>query len=121
MDDETRILDSLEELLASAGYSALLFSSAGAFLAANGFQQVDCLISDIGMPAMTGWNLLQIARTEHPEFPVILITAREEGLSRASIEDAGARYLFRKPFDGPELLAALQAILLPGKDSPKQS
>lgn len=78
MDDDSRILESLDELLASAGYKVLLFSSAEAFLAANGFHQVDCLISDIGMPAMKGWNLLKLAQTMDAKFPVILITAREE-------------------------------------------
>lgn len=115
VDDDTRILDSLDELLASAGYDVLLFSSAGDFVAASGFQLADCLISDICMPTMTGWNLLQIAQAEHTGFPVILISGREEELSRTSRGRAASGYFFGKPFDGPELLAALEAILTAGK------
>ena len=54
VDDDPRVLESFEELLASGGHKALLFPSAEAFIDANGFQEVDCLISDIGMPGMSG-------------------------------------------------------------------
>jgi DNA-binding response OmpR family regulator len=111
IDDDPRVLESVEELLASCGYKVLPFPSVEAFIGANGFQQVDCVISDIGMPGMTGWELLQIARTEHPDLPVILITARDEEYRRAPVKGKGARYLFRKPFDAKELLAALDTIL----------
>jgi DNA-binding response OmpR family regulator len=114
IDDDPRILESLEELLASGGYRVLLFCSAEAFLEANGFQQVDCLVSDIGMPGMSGWELLQIARTDCPNLPVILITARdEEHACRLLAARRGARRLFRKPFDGRLFLATLDAILRP--------
>ena len=115
VDDDPRLLESLEELLASGGYQVLLFSSAAAFIGSQGFQQVDCLISDIGMPGMNGWELLEIARTRRPELPVILITARDEEYARGSIKGKGARHLFRKPFDGRELLGALATILKPGE------
>jgi FixJ family two-component response regulator len=75
VDDDPRVLESFEELLAAGGYESLLFDSAEAFLDANGFEKVDCLISDIGMPAMSGWDLLRIVRTELPSLPVILIRA----------------------------------------------
>lgn len=119
VDDDPRVLESLEELLAAGGHKALLFASAEDFLNANGFQQVDCLITDIGMPTMTGWELLQIARTEYPGLPVILLTGREEEQTSASFLERGARYFFRKPFDGRELLAALDAVLCPGPSAAK--
>jgi CheY-like chemotaxis protein len=115
VDDDPLVLESFKELLASGGYQVLAFPSAEAFLGAAEFQQVDCLISDIGMPKMNGWELLQIARTEYPQLPVILITARDEELSREAIESKGARLLFRKPFDGGKLLNALNVILRPDK------
>lgn len=113
VDDDPRVLESFEELLASGGYRVLLFLSAQAFLNANGFQQVDCLISDIGMPVISGWELLEMSRTAYPDLPVLLITARDEEHLPVSVEGGGARRLFRKPFDGKELLATLDVILQP--------
>jgi CheY-like chemotaxis protein len=121
VDDDLRILESCEELLASGGYEVLPFASAEAFIDSDGFQQVDCLISDIGMPAMNGWELLQIAHTQYPDLPVILITARDGEYTRAALEAKGARRLFRKPFDGSEVLAALETILGPGQFPPQKS
>ena len=117
VDDDPRIRESFEELLASGGYQSILFASAEAFLDSNGFQHVACLISDIGMPAMSGWELLQLAQTNYPDFPVILITAQDpEDPLKGHLAKA-ARYLFRKPFDGHALLTALDAILRPSPNS----
>lgn len=117
VEDDPLVLESLEELLSSGGYKARLFASAEAFLDSAG--QVDCLISDIGLPAMNGWELLKIVRGEYPELPVILITARDEEHQREAIEGKGARRLFRKPFDGRELLNVLEEILKPGETQPR--
>ena len=111
VDDDPRVLESMGELLAAGGYDVLLFSSPEAFLDSNGLDRVDCLISDIGMPAMTGWELLKIARAHQRQLPVILITARDEEYTVATSEARGARHLFRKPFNGKELLNALETIL----------
>jgi DNA-binding response OmpR family regulator len=116
VEDDSRVLESLEELLASGGYRVLLFSSAESFIEANGFQKVDCLISDVGLPGMSGCDLLQIARADHPNLPVILITARdEEPASRLLAGWSGARRIFRKPFDGAMLVATVQDLVRPAK------
>ena len=113
VDDDPRVLESIEELLVSSGYTVLPFPSAESFLDANGFQRVQCLISDIGMPVMSGWDLLDIARAQSSPVPVILITARDEEVLDTTMAARGARHLFRKPFDGRELLAALDSVLRP--------
>lgn len=110
VDDDTSVRQSLEELLASGGYHALLYSSAREFLDSGGFQRVDCLITDLAMPAITGWDLLRMARTDHRELPVILITAEDQVAPWGTLESDGVRFSFRKPFDGRALLAALDSI-----------
>ena len=57
VDDDRRILESLEMLLASADYDVRLFSSATALLESGGLREIDCLISDVGMPVMDGFEL----------------------------------------------------------------
>jgi len=111
VDDDPHVLESIEELLASAGYTVLPFLSPESFLDAKGFQRVDCLISDISMPVMSGWDLLEAAQAQPSPIPVILITARDEEIVGKTKAAKGARYLFRKPFDGRELLAALESVL----------
>jgi FixJ family two-component response regulator len=56
-DDDPRVLESLGELLESAGYSVRLFNSADAFLRADAVNEIDALISDIRMPGVDGIEL----------------------------------------------------------------
>jgi FixJ family two-component response regulator len=106
VDDDPRLLESLENLLESAGYGARTFSSAKALLDA-GLSDLDCLITDIGMPAMDGFELHDLVKKARPDLPVFLITGRHEigDQHRASAKDISG--FFRKPFNGPDLLAAI--------------
>ncbi|WP_132559072.1 response regulator [Rhizobium sullae] len=104
VDDDPRVLESLEELLESAGYVARSFSSAGS-LFASGLSGVDVLITDIGMPGMDGFELRDLVREAHPDLPVFLITGRHEIADQGRAQ--GISGFFRKPFDGRVLLAAI--------------
>lgn len=62
------------------------------------------------MPSMSGWELLHIVQSQRPDLPVILMTARDEEHSRGLIESQQARFLFRKPVDGRDIVGALNSI-----------
>ena len=111
VDDDQRILESVELLLESADYDVRLFSSARALLESGGLREIDCLISDVGMPVMDGFELLQRVRAARPELPVILISGRSDALARAAVGGGAGYRLFRKPFEGRELLAAVRGAL----------
>ena len=110
VDDDYRVLESLEDLLESAGYNVRLFASAKQFLD-TAITEVDCVISDIGMPDADGFILQQIIRNSRPTLPVILITARHEFATAEHAAVRGGRRLFEKPFDTRELLAAVGSEL----------
>jgi CheY-like chemotaxis protein len=107
VDDDPGVLRSLEYLLESADYSALLFASGSELLNSGRLQQIDCLISDLEMPGMDGYELLRMVRAARPNLPVILITAYPETLSRLSAPGITQYLCFSKPFQGPDLLAAV--------------
>jgi len=107
VDDDPRILESLEELLESAGYQVRLHSS-GSSLLASGLSDIDCLITDVSMPVMDGLELRDRVKQMRPELPVFLISAQRD-LRRTGV-DAGE--FFPKPFDGPSLLAAIGKALV---------
>jgi FixJ family two-component response regulator len=115
VDDDPRLLESLENLLESAGYQVRLFGSAKAMLD-GGVSHFDCLITDIGMPGMTGFELHSAVKKARPELPVFLITGRHEigDQQRAASSDIAG--FFRKPFDGQTLLAALDRAMGRGKE-----
>jgi FixJ family two-component response regulator len=111
VDDDQRILQSLESLLESADYAVRPFASAAALLESDCLAAIDCLISDINMPVMDGFELLRVAHAARPELPVILITGHPEMLNRLQAIDPGHYRLFTKPFDGQELLTAVSDAL----------
>ena len=86
--------------------SACLFSSARALVEA-GFSGIDCLVTDIGMPGMDGFELHEAVKRARRDLPVFMITGRDEIGDRQRASAAAVRGFFRKPFDGPALLAAV--------------
>ena len=113
VDDDNGVLESMKDLLESDGYCALVFPSARAFLESDMLRSICCLISDLRMPVMGGLELELHASQERPGLPVILITGHDETLRQtSSIQLEGrTRVLFKKPFNGQELLAAVSAAL----------
>ena len=111
VDDDPRILESLGNLLESADHAVRLFASAPALLESGCLAEIDCLISDIDMPVMDGSELLRVVRAERPELPTILVTGHPEMLSRLPPIAEGHYRLFKKPFDGQELLTAVSESL----------
>jgi FixJ family two-component response regulator len=111
VDDDQSVLQSLEYLLESADYGVRLFPSAAALLESGCLPRIDCLISDIDMPGMDGFELAARIHAARPELRTILITGYPERLKQ--LPPIGGIYpgLFTKPFQGPELLAAVSDVL----------
>ena len=108
VDDDPSIQRSLASLLESADHVALVFGSATALLDSGCLARIDCLVSDIDMPGMDGFDISQAARAARPGLPIILITGHPELLDRVPPRDAGAHFVFKKPFDGQQLLGAIE-------------
>jgi len=106
VDDDPRVLESLENLFESAGYWVRKFSSAKSLIDA-GLSDVGCLITDIGMPSVDGFELHDLVKKVRPDLPVFLITGRDVAGDQRRALVNGTSGFFRKPFDGPALLAAV--------------
>ena len=111
VDDDQGILRSLEYLLESADYSVRLFTSGTALLDSSCLAEIDCLISDIDMPGMDGFELLRLVHAARPGLPTILITGYPDMLKRLPPLGGSNPRFFTKPFDGSELLTAVSDAL----------
>lgn len=110
VDDDSSVLESLENLFESCGYAVRGFNSAAAFIAADAQLPAQCLISDISMPIMDGIALQERMAVARPELPVILITARHD-LSHSSAAAPNNQGFFQKPVDPFALLKAVAVAL----------
>jgi DNA-binding response OmpR family regulator len=117
VDDDPRILESLEALLESAGYTVGLFGSATALLEAAELGQIDCVISDINMPVIDGLELSRLLSAARPGLPIILITGHPEMLNRShTFQLMSHLRLFTKPYNPEELLGTIDHILRSGRN-----
>ena len=111
VDDDQSVLRSLEYLLESADYFVRLFTSATALLESGCLPDIDCLISDIDMPGMDGFELVQRLHAVRPGLRVILITGYPDRLQRMPSIAGIYPGLFTKPFEAAELLAAVRDVV----------
>ena len=111
VEDDASFRESLEGLLQSVGYEVLPYLCAEDLLASGRLHDVDCLITDYGLPGMNGIDLVRAAYAVRAELPVIMISARSEAQILSDALAAGARYALSKPVDISELLKALTAVL----------
>ncbi|HET7379640.1 MAG TPA: response regulator, partial [Gaiellales bacterium] len=91
VDDDALIRETLKDLLESAGYVSVVFSSAQGFLKSKRLATVACLITDMRMPGTTGIELYEKLVAAGHAIPAILITAYPEDTVRARAVRAGIR------------------------------
>ena len=101
----------LGRLLRLADYEVAAFGCGEDFLASLAARHPDCVILDVHMPAVTGFDVQSRMRAAGVRVPVIFITASDElALDQAAIAAGGVK-LLRKPFSNDELLEAVGAAL----------
>jgi FixJ family two-component response regulator len=111
VDDDDSLRGSLENLIRSAGFRAQGFSSAEAFLGSNKMQEATCLILDVRMPGMSGFDLQRQLAAVASHLPIIFISAHADDDPQAQALAAGAVAFLYKPFYEEELLNAINAAL----------
>lgn len=111
VDDDGSCRVAFVEALLSLGYDTREFASAEEFIAGEGQEACDCVITDIRMPGMSGFELSRLLASRASPVPVIMITAvREPGLE-AKAAASGSFCLLKKPFQADALIECLQRAL----------
>jgi FixJ family two-component response regulator len=111
IDDDEPFRMALVESLGSLGYRARGFASAEEFVRSAGQGSCDCVITDIHMAGMSGFDLKRLLVSHECKVPVIMITARAEPGLQARAASAGAVCLLRKPLDSVALVGCLDKAL----------
>jgi FixJ family two-component response regulator len=111
VDDDASVRDALSLLLSLRGYTTATFASAEDFLSAIQPASQGCVVLDIRMPGMSGLELQRCLRDAGPALPVIVITAHGDVAAARQAFLADAVDFIEKPFDGEQLLAAIETAL----------
>lgn len=111
VDDDDAVRKALSRLIGSLGMRAEVFASPAEFLDRAANDRVACLLLDIHLPGMDGFELRVRSLEAGLDSPVIFITAHPDDRSRQRAAAADAVAYLEKPFDDQALLDALENAL----------
>jgi FixJ family two-component response regulator len=115
VDDDESIRQTTTLLIESFGFRATAFESAESFLKSGQLHDTSCLILDVQMPDMNGFELQSELAAAGYGIPIIFITAYDDKESRGRAMQAGAVAFLGKPFSDEQLLQTVRSAL--GHDS----
>src|SRR5215216_4356835 len=108
IDDDPAVLDSLRLYLERNGIRVACYSAAEEFLGRKpGERTLDCIVSDVRMPGLSGIELARTIASRGNLVPVVLITAHGDVDMAVSAIKLGASDFIEKPFDEARLLASI--------------
>jgi FixJ family two-component response regulator len=110
VDDDESVRRSLKLLMVSYGFTVDTFSSAEEFFTAVPNSAEGCLILDIHMPGLNGWDTQQRLTKTGYNLPVIVISADKDGNFKEKALKAGAVGFLRKPFEDHYLLHMVNKV-----------
>jgi CheY-like chemotaxis protein len=109
IDDDASVRDSLRKVLEEAGYGVVTAEDGqeGADqLRAGPF---DLLVLDLNLPVLSGWDVLDLVKTELPSLPLVILTGELHQCERGGF--AGTDVVLEKPCDADLLLRTMEELL----------
>ena len=111
VEDDARLAQMLEQLLAAEGYDTVLARDGQRALHEGLTHEFDALVLDRGLPVMEGLDVLTRLRSRGILTPALVLSALGNPADRVEGLDRGAEDYLAKPFDIDELLARIRALL----------
>ncbi|OGT18990.1 MAG: DNA-binding response regulator [Gammaproteobacteria bacterium RBG_16_57_12] len=111
VEDDELLGDGIRVALTQEGYAVDWVKDGAAAQAALGVGNYDIAILDIGLPKISGLDVLKAIRNKKIDTPVMMLTARDTVQDRVAGLDRGADDYMIKPFDVDELSARLRALI----------
>ena len=107
IDDDPDMLRSTDFLLQSMGYGVDCFAGGDLFLAALPTLQPGCIVTDLRMPKISGYDLKSALAEQSVGWPVILMTSETGSVTSREARARGFSDYLPKPFSAEQLVAAL--------------
>jgi len=111
LDDDAFVCKALQRLLRSAGLSVETYSSGETFLKSLASHAPDCLVLDLHMPELNGFDVQVELQRMGASIPVIVITGHDTPEARARALRNGAKAYINKPVDDDVLLSAISTAI----------
>jgi len=112
VDDDESVCKALQRLLRSAGMAVEAFLSGEAFLEWLAGNRIDCLVLDLHMPEVNGFDVLERMTAKGEKVPVIIITGHDSPEAHDRAMSAGATTYLIKPVNDEALLGAIDSAIV---------
>jgi DNA-binding response OmpR family regulator len=113
VEDDPAMRRTIQRIIEQQGEAVNVFASAEALLRHGVPETFDCLVVDIGLPGMSGLELIAHLARSGIRVPVVFVTALEDEAYRREAATLGCAAYLRKPFEAAALAAAVRAALDP--------
>jgi len=111
VDPDCVVYDSLNPFISRQGHCLRSFRSAEEFLACTLGQAPSCLLLEVLLPGLSGLELQKLVAREHPEIPIIFLSAKGDTPTTVEAMKAGAVEYLTKPFSVEVLMSAIGSAL----------
>jgi two-component system response regulator PhoP len=111
VEDEVSLRESLKAQLTEAGFAVDVAQDGAEGLFAGLEYPLDVAVIDLGLPQLSGLEVIRKVRAARKTYPILILTARDNWQDKVEGLQAGADDYLAKPFHFEELLARLQALL----------
>ena len=111
VDDDASIREALKSLMRSVQFNVEAFASAEEFLTSERINDTSCLILDVYLPGMSGFELQNRLNVEQRGIPIVFITAHSDEASRQRALKGGAVDFLSKPVRRDALFKAIQSAI----------
>jgi FixJ family two-component response regulator len=115
VDDDEAVGEAIKEMLMALDLNAEAYSSAESFLQSGKLDRTACLITDVKMQGMTGFDLMRRLAALGYRIPTIVVTGYADDRIRKEASNAGAVCLLSKPVARRKMLACIESALNRGR------
>jgi two-component system, LuxR family, response regulator FixJ len=117
VDDDESVCQALRTLLKTFDFEVRTFNSADSFFDAVPNDEPGCLVLDIHMPGIDGWNMQKKIFDSGSKRPVIFISAEKQDNAADRALKVGAVGFLQKPFNGQSLVDLIHAASKDTRDT----
>lgn len=112
VDDDEAVRRALARLIRSLGFEAETFACGEDFLASLSARRPDCVVLDLHMPRVTGFDVQARLAEDRAEIPVVVITGHDSPEARSRALKGGASAYLCKPLDEQTLMDAIHGAVI---------
>ena len=111
IDDEELVRNVLARMLSQANHRVTVAESGEEGIRLFNEKEFDIVLTDLGMPGMSGWEVCRTIKKISPHFPVGMITGWGMEVDQTKIEESGIDFVVSKPFDFSQILKEMNKTL----------